>query len=296
MYLGRSQRHLLLDTRRRAEIGIGIWSSRPMLDVGACRYVHAVRTARSPRPRVVLTTTASVDGRVTLGPSERLLDPDVRARWRAGWPSDVEELIERRRRWIEDHYAPTVVLEGSGSFAAGDAISPWGDCPRGGARQFYADHLPRRTPRWFAVVDGRGRVDWQFTGDDETALLVLVCQATPSGYLKHLRDLGVGYLVVGAETVDLREALNRLGTALGVSTVILDGGGGINGALLRADLVDEIQVITFPTLVGGLSTPSFVDGPSLPPGGSPISLRPLGLVQGTEGSTWARYEVRHSMT
>lgn len=250
-----------------------------------------------PRPRVVLTTTASVDGRVTLTRSERLLDPGVHARWKAAWPGDVEQLIERRRRWIEDRYAPTVVLEGSGTFVAGDATSPWADsCDHKGARRLYTDHLPQRAPRWFAVVDGRGRIDWTFTGDDETALLVLVCRRTPTGYLERLRELGVGYLVVGQETIDLSQAVHRLGTALGAGTVIADGGGGINGALLRAGLVDEVHVITFPVLVGGLSTPSFLDGAPLAPGGSPVSLRPLGLVQGPEGSTWARYEVLHPIS
>ena len=85
-----------------------------------------VVAAEPRRPRVVLTTTASVDGRVTLSRSERLLDPGVHARWQGAWTSDVEDLIARRRRWLEDRYAPTVVLEGSGTFVADDVVSPVG--------------------------------------------------------------------------------------------------------------------------------------------------------------------------
>lgn len=247
------------------------------------------------RPRVVLTTTASVDGRVTPTGSERLLDPDVQSRWRAAWPDDVEPLIEQRRQWLEERYSPTVVLEGSGTFVATDAVSPWNrDEPEATSDDAHLREgfAPRPTPRYFVVVDGRGRVDWQFTGDDETSLVVLVCCTTPTGYLRRLRDLGVRHLVVGEESVDLLEALVRLGTELGAKTVIADGGGGINGALLRAGLIDELHVITFPALVGGDTTPSFLDGEPLLPGSSLVALRAQGLVQGARGSTWARYEVR----
>ncbi|MGB7979409.1 MAG: dihydrofolate reductase family protein [Candidatus Nanopelagicales bacterium] len=251
----------------------------------------------APRPRVVLTTTASVDGRVTLTGSERLLDQNVAARWRAAWPDDVEGLIDQRRSWIEAHYAPTVVLEGSGTFVPGDATSPWSEgsyAGSGGDDGLYVDHLPHRTPHWFAVVDGRGRIDWSFTGDNEMSLLVLACRTTPTGYLRHLRALGICYLVVGDGHVDLGEALERMYAVLGAVAVIADGGGGINGALVRAGLVDEVHVITFPALVGGQTTPSFVDGAPLPPGSSPVSLRPMSLVQGAGGSIWARYEVHRS--
>lgn len=247
--------------------------------------------AESLRPWVVLTSTVSVDGRVTPTRSERLLDPVVGARWRAAWPADVEDLIDQRARWIEERYSPSVVLEGSGTIVPSEFDSPWANSREDGTG-LYADHLPRRTPGWFVVVDGRGRVGWEFTGDETTALLVLVCRATPAGYLKQLRALDVGYLVVGDERVDLGQAMTRIRSTLKATAVIADGGGGLNGALLRAGLIDEVHLITFPALVGGMGTPSFLDGPPLPPGGAPVPLRPLSLVQGAMGSVLARYAVQ----
>jgi 2,5-diamino-6-(ribosylamino)-4(3H)-pyrimidinone 5'-phosphate reductase len=132
------------------------------------------------RPRVVVSVTATADGRVTLGRTERLLDPDAGRRWRSAWPSDVEDLVRRRSAAIERH-RPTVVLEGSGTFVGDgdgpldrpDAEVPPGDFLPG-------DALPDRSARWFAVVDRRGRVPWTRTEDGGARLLVLVSPATPS--------------------------------------------------------------------------------------------------------------------
>ena len=88
---------------------------------------------------------------------------------------------------------------------------------------------------------------------------MLVCRATPAGYLRRLRALEVGYLVVGEARVDLERAMTRIRSTLKATAVIADGGGGLNGALFRAGLIDEVHLITFPALVGGLGTPSFLD-------------------------------------
>lgn len=229
--------------------------------------------------------------RITTCRAERLLDDDVRARWQSAWPADLEELQRRRAEWIDETWAPTAVLEGSGTFVSDDRVSPWVNSTTRPDPRLYRDHLPREAPRWFVVVDGRGRVDWQFTGDEETALLVLACRATPRGYLAHLRERGVSYLIAGDKRVDLTVALGRLRDRLGARAVIADGGGGLNGALLRAGLVDELHVITFPALVGGLGTPSVFDGPPLEPGQCPQRLSCRHVEQGSDGSLWIHYEV-----
>lgn len=249
--------------------------------------------ATLPRPRVVLTTTAGVDGRITLRRDQLLLEPSAGERWRAALPADVEGLVRRRDEWVEHHHHPTVTLEGSGTFVTDDTVSPWA---QPGGPWDHRDHLPRSAERWFVVVDGRGRMRWSTAEGDGTALLLLVCRATPPGYLEQLRDLGAGWLVAGDERVDLDLALRRLGAELGVRAVRADGGGGVNGALLRAGLVDELHVVTVPMLVGGADTPTFLDGEPLEPDGSPVQLRVTGTERGENGTTWTRYEVvRHGL-
>jgi riboflavin biosynthesis pyrimidine reductase len=235
------------------------------------------------RPEVVLITTASVDGRVTLGPHQRLIDPPVGERWGSmsadhpfpGRPADIDA---------------TVVLGGSGSFVDVDEEAPSWPEPTTPEDELWRDHLPRTAPTWFVVADSRGRVDWTFTGDETTILHLLVCRATPLGYLQRLRDLGVGYFVVGDRRVDLRLALVRIHHVLGADRVIVDSGGTLNAAVLREGLVDIVDVVTLPGLVGGSGTPSIMDGPPLASHEPPIRLRLLDS-RVDQGAVRTRYRV-----
>lgn len=219
----------------------------------------------SALPKVIITTTASVDGRVTLGPSTPLLRPDVARRWAAIKPHGTDELLGSRRA----EHGATVTIEGSGSFVLDDTpiVLP---SPRLPEAELRRDTIPRRTPLWFVVADSRGRVDWSFGGDDTTTLLILVCDATPLGYLQLLHDRGIGHLNAGREQVDLEEALAKLAAVLDARVVVADSGGTFNAALLRAGLVDELDVVTLPGLVGGAGTPSIMDGAPLDSGALPL--------------------------
>lgn len=84
-------------------------------------------------PRVVLTTTASVDGRITLGSHQRLVDPTVAERWNAMKPVGIDGLFRRRQTELASH----VTLEGSGSFVDVDAATPEWPASEGVVRSRY---------------------------------------------------------------------------------------------------------------------------------------------------------------
>lgn len=242
------------------------------------------------RPRVIVHNVASMDGRLTLAPGVDLMAGDER------WTAMMGDLADPYA-WARATHDPQVFLEGSGSLlnpATADLIGPMPGPPPEGDHFLPDDvvHAPGR--RWFALVDGAGVVDLQFTEWPDPAWagwhsLVLTSQAAPPAHLASLRARGIPYLVVGEQHVALGRALELLQERLGVQTVVATGGGRLGGALLRQGLVDEIDVELLPWAVGGRGTPMLFDAAPLAPDEWPTRLELL--ICEADGHVRLRYRV-----
>lgn len=245
------------------------------------------------RPRIVTYNLASVDGRLTLAPGVSLMAGDER--WTA-LTSGLGDPYE----WVREQHDPQVILEGSGSFLAGtEPVHPVAvdQDPVVLGRHFLPEPVVGvEGRRWFAVVDGRGRVDLQFTEWPEPAwagwhALVLTSSAASPDHLARLRERGIPYLVVGLEHVNLPAAMSLLGSELQVRTVVCTGGGRLGGALLRSGLVDEVDVDVLPFVIGGQGTPSLFDASPLGPDDLPLRLNLMSAEQLGDGILRLRYSV-----
>jgi riboflavin biosynthesis pyrimidine reductase len=84
-------------------------------------------------------------------------------------------------------------------------------------------------------------------------------QTFPDAHLAGLRGEGVSYIFAGKSELDLALALDILHRELGVKRLLLEGGGGANGAFLRAGLVDELNLVICPAVDGARGAPSVFD-------------------------------------
>ncbi len=96
---------------------------------------------------------------------------------------------------------------------------------------------------------------------------------------------------MGEQRVDLSAALEKLQRVFGVTSVVSTAGGRLNGALLRAGLVDEIEIEFFPAVIGGFNTPSLFNAPDLKPDEWPTRLELLATQQRPNGCVWLHYRV-----
>src|SRR5271165_5312515 len=99
--------------------------------------------------------------------------------------------------------------------------------------------VARRAKSYAISVDTLGKLRWPDGDLGGNHLICVVSEQVPEDYLAMLREKGISYIVSGKSSVDLANAVNRLGEHFGIRTLLLEGGGHINGAFLQADLVDE---------------------------------------------------------
>ena len=121
---------------------------------------------------------------------------------------------------------------------------------------------PEKMPVSFVIVDNRPHLN----EDGITYLckwvkqLVLVTtnRSHPAFSAKY-GNLSILY----QKTLDLPGLLCTLREEYGVERLTVQSGGTLNGALLRQKLLDAVDIVVAPVLVGGKDTSSLIDGKSL---------------------------------
>jgi diaminohydroxyphosphoribosylaminopyrimidine deaminase/5-amino-6-(5-phosphoribosylamino)uracil reductase len=200
----------------------------------ACRYQHRgfLSCLEQGRPWVALKLAASLDGRIATSRGE--------SRWITGERSRARVHALRAR-------ADAIVV-GSGTLRMDD--------PELAARR--KGRLVRRPIR--IVVDSRLAVPAGrrlLRGDDASSTWVLAAPGAPAKRRLRLEARGVRVLSIPRRGghLDLARGLSRLGQE-GLTSLFVEGGGGLAAALLRRGLVDELHWFAAPALIGGDGRPA----------------------------------------
>ena len=234
--------------------------------------------SRPARPRVICHMATSVDGRIVVD----------------GWPDVASSAVRREYEQVHASYGA------DGWICGRVTMEPFAKALRSDeevGREYAGSvaredfHAPGEHDSFAFAIDTRGRLAWSSNDIDGDHVVAILSERVSEDYLAFLRERDVSYLLAGARDVDLPLALEKSGATFGVRTLMLEGGGKINGAMLRAGLIDEVSLLVAPVADGRIGTPALLDveGDGVAPG----ALALLSVEQRADGVVWLRYQVEN---
>ena len=91
-------------------------------------------------------------------------------------------------------------------------------------------------------------------------IIILTTGRAKASRLKRLRALADEVKICGRQEINFRIALRWLRKKWGVRRLLCEGGGELNDALIRAGLVNELNLTICPKIFGGRRAPTIADG------------------------------------
>ena len=143
------------------------------------------------------------------------------------------------------------------------------------------------------AIDPSGRVHYGKDNVGGDHVVAVLGEQVSDAYLAELREDGVSYIFAGPNGDDLALAMEQLGAVFGVKTLLLEGGGGINGSFLKQRLIDEFSTLIYPAVDGVAGVQSIVDyhGAEGERPGTGQALRLIGCETLEGGMVWLRHKV-----
>ena len=188
------------------------------------------------KPHVTCLMMSSLDGR--LHPSRYTDGPD-------GTRKEWSGLYER----LHGEMAADAWLVGRVTMAEMSKAGP--HAPADGVAAIRPVHVAAKADSYAVAVDRGGKLHFDKGDVGGDHVIVLLGADVSDEHLAELAGDGVSYVVADTAQIDLAAALDTLSAHFGIRRLLLEGGGGINGSMLAAGLVDELHVLVAPALDGG---------------------------------------------
>lgn len=121
--------------------------------------------------------------------------------------------------------------------------------------------MPDKTPVSFALLDNHHLTEHgvrYFCAKSKKAV-VITSNASHPAFHVDAENLHIIY----QDRLSLGDALARLKQECGCERLTVQSGGTVNGLFLREKLLDYVDIVVAPVLIGGKDTPTLIDGRAL---------------------------------
>lgn len=129
------------------------------------------------------------------------------------------------------------------------------------------DFIPDNLSGFYAVsFDPKGKLGWKSNkiidedpGYGDAQIIEVLTEQVDGHYLAYLRSMEIPYIIAGETEIDVKIALEKLKTLMGINCLLLEGGSIVNGYFQRADVIDEISLVVAPIIADSDDKPLFMD-------------------------------------
>lgn len=198
-----------------------------------CRRINEIflKYITTKQPFVVMKTAMTLDGKIAAYTGD--------SKWVSGEAS--RKIVQQMRNSL------TGIMAGIGTVLADD---PQLTCRLEGGRD------PVRI-----IADSSLRIPLDAKVLKDENCIIAAAEGCDQNKLKQLQEKGVTVLLTKAEhgRVDLKDLMEQLG-ARGIDSILLEGGGGLNEAALKAGIVDRTVTFIAPKFIGGKDAKTPVEG------------------------------------
>ena len=145
----------------------------------------------------------------------------------------------------------------------------------------------------FAIaVDAKGKLGWKANEISGDHIIEILTEQVSDEYLYYLQRKGISYIFAGKQEVEFCNALNQLAESFPIETIMLEGGGHINGSLLNEGLIDELSLLIVPIADGTPKTPTSFEVSEYLEKKSASLLRLTELKQLEYDVLWLKYSIK----
>lgn len=234
------------------------------------------------KPRIICHMMSSIDGRL------------LAERWSEPFQKDKESMYE-------PYFEVRSELKGKASIIGRntvqkDFIVGTFDYLNYKPAKEFRPFIGKHWEHFFIVFDSKGKIAYNSDNLEGSGVIAVLSENVSDEYLTTLREKNISYLFAGKDGNDIEKALETLFHDFGFDTLLLEGGGTLNGSFLKADLIDELSVLVYPGLDGLSGKPSIIDYKGseneLPAKGQKVEFLSVELL--SDGIIWTRYKIHKS--
>jgi riboflavin biosynthesis pyrimidine reductase len=159
------------------------------------------------------------------------------------------------------------------------------------------DYVGDKNAQSYAIaVDPAGKLGWTKNSIEawnehrtEDHIVEVLTEQVSDAYLAHLRKIGISYIFGGKERLNFTIVVQKLKNLFSIDTLMLEGGGFLNGSFLNEGLIDELSMMLVPIADGASSSVTLFETSSFLSKPKPVNFSLKAIEKLEDSGLWIRY-------